>query len=136
MKAANWMPRFCLTALVQAALCFSAQAFDLKGAWATESDICPKIFAKTSKAIIFKDDSEDQGKGFIVDGNVVRGQRIKCVIKSMKEKGPETNVIASCATEIMVDQVRLTFRAVDENRIARVFAGIGGFESNYVRCRL
>lgn len=120
--------------IVQGIACFPAQAFDLNGAWANGSDICPKLFTKTAKSFSFQKNSEDHGRGFIVDGSTVRGQRVKCVIKSRKENKEETHVIASCATDIMVDQVQLSFRTVDDNRIVRIFPGIGGFESTYVRC--
>lgn len=136
MKTPTWMLRLCCTTLVQAAMCLPAYAYDLNGAWATDSGICPKMFSKTPKAVAFKQDSEEWGNGFIVDGNVVRGQGMKCVIKSKKESGAETHVIATCASEIMIDQVRLNFKAVDENTIIRIFSGVGGFDSTYVRCPL
>lgn len=136
MKAAIWTSRFFLTAIVQGTLCLPAQALNLNGAWATEGDTCPKIFSRTAKTFAFKQDSEEWGNGFIVDGNVVRGQGMKCVIRSKKESGPQTHVIATCTSEIMVDQVRLNFKAIDENKIVRIFSGASGFESTYVRCPL
>jgi hypothetical protein len=111
-----------------------SHAFELAGAWTTDSSICPKLFSKTAKAISFKRDSEDHGKGFIVAGNVIRGPRTKCVIKARTENGSETRLLASCASEIMVDQVQVNFKVVDDNKIVRLFPGMETFETAYVRC--
>jgi len=132
MKIAN----LCLAGCLAASNAFStpSHAFDLAGAWTTDSSVCPKLFVKTPKAISFKRDSEDHGKGFIVDGNVIRGPRTKCVIKARTENGPETRLLASCASEIMVDQVQVNFKIVNDNRIVRLFPGMETFETSYVRC--
>ena len=113
----------------------SAPAFDLNGAWATDASSCPNIFKKTATSITFAPNSDMAGRGFIVDGDTVRGQITKCVIKSKKEKGDENYVVASCASDIMVDQVQLSFKVNGPNSITRFFPGIEGMESTFVRCQ-
>src|SRR3954471_3480784 len=113
MKRACLVLGICLQTIIQPGLSLPSHAFDLIGAWTTDTSICPKLFAKAANAISFKRDSEEHGRGFIVAGNVIRGPRTKCTIKSKKETGPETTLIASCATDIMIDQVQINFKVVD-----------------------
>ena len=87
MKTAAVLLGICLQAIAQAGPSRSAHAFDLVGAWTADTSVCPKLFVKTAKAISFKRDSDDYGTGFIVAGNVIRGPRTKCTIKSKKESG-------------------------------------------------
>ena len=136
MKRASLVLGICLQTIIQAGLSLPSHAFDLVGAWATDTSICPKLFTKTAKAISFKRDSEDHGRGFIVAGNVIRGPRTKCAIKSKNETGPETTLIASCASDIMIDRVQVNFKVVDDNRIVRLFPKMETFETTYVRCPL
>jgi len=136
MKRASLVLGMCLQTIIQAGLSLPSHAFDLAGAWTTDTSVCPKLFAKTAKAISFKRDSEEHGRGFIVDGNVIRGPRTKCAIKSKKESGSETTLIASCATDIMIDQVQINFKVIDDNQIVRLFPKMETFETTYVRCPL
>jgi hypothetical protein len=112
----------------------SARAFDLEGAWTSDVGSCPKIFVKSAASTTFAPNSEMWGTGFIVDGNNIRGQITKCVIKTRKEKGNENYVLASCASDIMVDQVQLNFKVNGNNSITRFFPGIEGMERTFVRC--
>ena len=136
MKRVNVVLGICLLTMTQAVLILPSHAFDLVGAWSSDARICSKIFSRTANAISFRQDSDQYGKGFIVEGNVIRGPTAKCVIKSKKENGSETNLLASCASEIMVDQTQLIFRIVDDNTIVRKFPGMENLESSYVRCPL
>lgn len=125
-----------LSILVVAQLGFNlpAKAFDLDGAWTTQADVCKKIFAKTGNTTSFTPDADSYGNGFIVEGNSIRGQTAKCTIKARKEAGAMTHLIAICSTEIMIDQMQFSFKADDDNKITRVFPGMEGFETSYVRC--
>src|SRR6186713_1249409 len=119
MKRGNVVLGICLLTMTQAGLIAPSHAFDLVGAWSNDASVCSKIFTRTAKAISFKRNSDEYGKGFIVEGNVIRGPRAKCVIKSTKENGSEAYLLASCASEIMVDQMQLSFKIVDDNTIVR-----------------
>src|SRR4051812_41213338 len=134
MKTATVLLGICLLTIAQAGSIRSSHAFDLVGAWTADTSVCPKLFTKTGKAIFFKRDSADYGTGFIVAGNVIRGPRTKCTIKSKKESGLETTLIASCASDIMIDQIQLSFKVVDDNKIVRRFPGMEIFETSYARC--
>ena len=136
MKAANLTLAGCLLFPALGGAAIPSHAFELSGAWTTDSGVCPKLFAKTAKAISFQRDSEEHGSGFIVDGNVIRGPRTKCTIKSKKENGPQTTLIAICATDIMIDEVQLNFKVLDDNKIVRLFPKMESFEMTYVRCPL
>ena len=136
MKTASVLLGVCLQTIAQAGSSLPAHAFDLVGAWTTDTSVCQKLFTKTAKDISFTPDSDEYGTGFIVAGNVIRGPRTKCTIKSKKENGQETTLMASCASEIMVDQIQISFKVVDDNTIVRRFPGMEDFETSYVRCPL
>ena len=123
---------YALAAIAASAL--PAQAFDLSGAWASDSGACAKIFTKNGSSISFAPNSELWGSGFIVDGNSIRGQVVKCTIKARKESGANNHLVASCASDIMVDQVQLSFKVNNNNSITRFFPGIEGMERTLVRC--
>ena len=46
------------------------------------------------------------------------------------------NLIAGCATDIMLSNVQFVLKIVDDDNITRVFPGIEGMEVKYHRCRL
>jgi hypothetical protein len=112
----------------------SADAFDLDGAWATQADICKNIFTRAGKAVSFRPDAQDYGTGFIIEGNSIRGQTSKCAIKAKKEAGPMLHLIAVCSMGIMTDQMQLSFKVTDDNRVSRVFPGMDDYDIPYVRC--
>jgi len=68
------------------------------------------------------------------DAMTVQGERHERTIRARKEAGAMTHLIAICSTGIMIDQMQLTFKVDDDNRIARFFPGMEGFETSYVRC--
>jgi hypothetical protein len=113
----------------------SANAFDLDGAWTNQSvEICKNIFTRTGKAVSFRPDAQDYGTGFIIEGNSIRGQTSKCSVKAKKEVGDMLHLIAVCSMGIMTDQVQLSFKVSDDNKVTRVFPGMDGYDIPYVRC--
>jgi hypothetical protein len=113
----------------------SSQAFELSGAWATDKSACDKVFTKKGNTISFKETSDIVGSGFIVDGKQLRGKGVRCEIKSKKVEGDVTHLIAACASNILLSSIQYSYKAVDENRIARLFPGMEGLEILYDRCR-
>ena len=87
-----------------------AYAFDLSGAWATSAGVCDKIFVKQGKTISFKPHSSEFGGGFIVDGSHIRGQSAQCRIKTTKQDGDVTYLLASCATDILLSNAQFSFK--------------------------
>jgi hypothetical protein len=120
--------------LIQIGLCVSPHAFELNGAWAAEKAACPKIFIKNEASIAFAPNSELWGKGFIVEGNSIKGQRISCAIKHRKTQSSELYLLTQCADDIMIDQVQLHLKITGDNSITRYIPAIEGLESTYVRC--
>lgn len=109
-------------------------AFDLNGAWATDAADCPKIFAKKGNAIAFRPKSELHGGGFIIDGNTIRGKTAKCTIKQRREEGGTLQLIASCATDVLLSNMQFSLRIVNDNKVSRIFPGMEGMELAYDRC--
>jgi len=115
-----------------------AGAVELTGAWAPDADKCDKVFVRRGRAkqIDFAEFSGVHGGGFIIEADRLRGKFAKCTIKMRKEDGQGLNLIAGCATDIMLSNVQFVLKVVDDDNITRVFPGIEGMEVKYQRCRL
>src|SRR6267142_5847317 len=55
-------------------------------------------------------------------------------IKARKEDGMNVNLIAACATDIMLSSVQFSLKELDANSVARLFPGIEEMEIRYHRC--
>ena len=113
-----------------------ASAVDLAGAWASSADECPNVFVRRGRAkqIEFSALSDQHGGGFIVEADRLRGKFARCKIKSRKEDGDTVNIIASCATDIMLSNVQFSLKMLDPDKISRIFPGIEDMAISYHRC--
>jgi hypothetical protein len=113
-----------------------AGAVDLSGAWATSADECPNVFVRRGRAkqIDFTALSDQHGGGFIVEADRLRGKFARCKIKTKKEDGDSVNIIAGCATDIMLSNVQFSLKMLEPNKISRIFPGIEGMAISYHRC--
>ena len=129
---------FAAAVMFTAAAPLRAEAVELTGAWAPDADKCEKVFVRRGRAgqIKFAEFSGVYGGGFIIDADQIRGKFATCKIKTRKEEGGGLNLIAACATDIMLSNVQFVLKAVDDNNLTRVFPGIEGMEVKYHRCRL
>src|SRR5690348_9892404 len=103
------IPRAVLVAkaiVISSLLCAGlAHAFELDGSWATDPDQCDRVFTKKGDGVTFSETSDLYGSGFVVDGKKVIGKTARCTINSMKQNGSTVNFLASCATEIMFQNI-------------------------------
>ena len=113
-----------------------AQAFELTGAWASQTDLCPLVFTKKGNQVVFTELSDLFGSGFIVDGDRMRGRSTKCTIKSKTQVGDSLELSAACATSIMVSSVRFNLKIIDDNNLSRSFPEIAGMTLKYSRCSI
>ena len=113
-----------------------ASAFELTGAWASQTDLCPLVFTKKGNQVVFTELSDLFGSGFIVDGDRIRGRSTKCTIKSKKQAGDSLELFAACATSIMNSSVRFNLKVIDDNSLDRLFPEIPGMTLKYSRCSL
>ena len=111
-----------------------ADAFDLNGAWASAADQCAKVFARQGGRLGFAEMSDVYGGGFIIDGDQIIGKFARCRIKARKDDGMNVNLIAACATDIMLSSVQFSLKQLDANSVARLFPGIEEMEIRYHRC--
>ncbi|MDN4999326.1 hypothetical protein ACFQZO_00345 [Bradyrhizobium sp. GCM10027634] len=111
-----------------------AGAVDLNGAWATSADQCEKVFSREGGKLGFTEMSEVYGGGFIVDGDQLIGKFAHCKIRARKDSGTSVNLIAACATDIMLSSVQFNVKALDADNIARLFPGMEDMEIRYRRC--
>jgi hypothetical protein len=111
-----------------------AKAFEFKGSWATAPSACSQVFIKKDGAISFRQDSDQYGGGFIMEGDRVRGQMQTCTINRRKEDGNVIHMVAVCANDIMASNVQFSAKIIDDNTIARIFPGMPEFTLSYSRC--
>lgn len=116
------------------ASCGSAVAFDLNGAWTSDANNCGKVFVRKGGQVTFADMSDVYGGGFIIEGDQISGKFARCRIKAKKDEGATINLVAACATDIMLQNVQFTLREVDANTVIRMFPGMEGIEIKYARC--
>ncbi len=127
-------------AAVAVAVVFSSHpsfAFDLNGAWANNASACGKIFVKTNNTVTMKADADMFGDGFIVRGNAIVGNSVACTVKTRKQVGPLTHLVAACAADkVAFSTFQLSYRVENDNTIVRVFPGIEELNIKYSRCTL
>ncbi|OAF11799.1 hypothetical protein AYJ54_08040 [Bradyrhizobium centrolobii] len=111
-----------------------ADALDLNGAWASDADNCAKVFVRQGVQLGFADMSDVYGGGFIIDGDQIIGKFARCRIKARKDAGPNVNLIAACATDIMLSSVQFSLKELDANSLVRLFPGMEDMEIRYHRC--
>jgi hypothetical protein len=127
--------RFALVLLgATLALTGEAGAFDLNGAWASDADNCARVFVRKGGQVNFTDMSDVYGGGFIIDGNQITGKFARCQIKARKDDGQDINLIAACATDIMLQNVQFNLKPIDANAVSRQFPGMEGMQIKYSRC--
>jgi hypothetical protein len=116
----------------------SARAIDLAGAWATSADQCNKVFTRKGRAkqIGFTSFSGVYGGGFIAEADRLKGKHEICKIKSKKESSETINLVAACASSIMLSHVQFILNVVDENTISREFPGMVDMKVTYHRCQI
>jgi hypothetical protein len=114
----------------------AADAIELTGAWATQTDLCKLVFAKKGNAAVFAELSDLYGSGFIIEGNRIRGKAARCTITSKKQDGDNLELAAACATIIMNQSVRFNLKVIDDNTLSRLFPDIPGMTLKYSRCAL
>jgi hypothetical protein len=112
----------------------AASAFNLNGAWSTNPDECAKVFERRADGIALSASSDVYGSGFVIDGKKIVGKTARCTITSTKEDGSTINFLASCATEIMFDNIQFSLKIVNDDAISRIFPGIPEMSVTYSRC--
>jgi hypothetical protein len=115
-----------------------AGAIDFTGAWATGAEECKNVFVRKGKAnqITFAPMSEVHGGGFIAEPNRLIGRTAKCAIKAKKDDGQTVNIVASCATDIMLSTVQFQLNVVNQDKVRRLFPGMEDMEIFYYRCEI
>src|SRR5258708_34830887 len=97
-----------------------ADALDLNGAWASDADQCAKVFARQGGKLGFTEMSDVYGGGFIIDGDQIIGKFARCSVQARKDDGMNVNLIAACATDIMLSSVQLGLNELDAASDARL----------------
>jgi len=116
---------------------FSANAFDLNGAWTTNADNCGKMFVKKNNRITMTRNSDVFGSGFIVEGDQLRGPAKACKITKRKEEGGVLQLIASCTTDLAVLGTQQVSAKIDsDNQLTRIYPSFPEMGIPFYRCKL
>ena len=113
-----------------------AGAFELSGAWASQSDLCNLVFVKKGSEVMFAELSDLYGSGFIIDSSRIRGKAGRCTIESKKQEGNSLTISAACATSIMNQNMKFNVKILDDDNLSREFEEIPGMSVKYSRCKL
>jgi len=124
-----------LTAAVLAPMA-QANAFELSGAWATDAELCNRIFAKKGNEVVFAELSDLYGSGFIIDGNRIIGKAARCTIESRKQDGDGLELTSACATSIMTQNMKFSLKIIDDSTIRRAIEEVPGMSLKYSRCKI
>lgn len=114
---------------------FSANAFELNGAWATDPSKCDKMFSKKHNAILFTHKSDLYGSGFVVDGNRIRGKLLSCDITGRKQVDAMLNIAVRCSTGIaLLSTTEFNLKIDDDDHITRKLPDFD-MSVSYARCK-
>jgi len=109
-------------------------AADIAGVWSDNSQKCNQIFVRNGSSVSFASDSDQHGSGLIIDGNSIKGKMATCRITHRKMDGDTLHLVASCATDIMLDTMQFSVRMLGENKFSRIYPGVPELEQRYERC--
>jgi hypothetical protein len=113
-----------------------ADAFELSGAWATDVELCDRIFAKKGNEIVFAELSDLYGSGFVIEGNRIIGKAARCTIESRKQGSDGLDLVAACASSIMTQNMKFSLKVIDDNTIRRMIEEVPGMSLKYSRCKV
>ncbi|MGB9369596.1 MAG: hypothetical protein WCE79_26680 [Xanthobacteraceae bacterium] len=129
-----WLLPTLISALVFSSIVRAEDITGIDGLWATDARNCDKIFVKTGQGFSFAKDSDLYGSGFIIDGRRVISQAARCEIKTKKQDGEITHLIAGCATDVMLSNMQASFKTISKDKILRIFPSVSEMEIPFERC--
>ena len=133
MSNSNFVVPAILCAMVSV-FSFSANAFELDGAWATDPSKCDKMFSKKHNAISFTPKSDLYGSGFVVKENRIRGKLLSCDITGRKQVDAVLNIAVRCSTGIaLLSPAEFSLKIDDDNHITRKLPDFD-MSVSYARC--
>jgi len=116
---------------------FSANAFDLNGAWTSNPENCGKVFETKDNGVSFTHNSDVYGSGFIVEGNQMSGPAKLCKITNRKEQAGILYLIASCSTDIAILGTQQVSAKIDnDDRLTRIYPEFPEMGISFFRCKL
>jgi hypothetical protein len=116
---------------------FSADAFDLNGAWSTNEENCSKMFVTENNKPTMTRNSDVFGSGFIADGNQLRGPAKACKIVNRKEVGDVLHLVISCTTDIAVlGTQEVSAKINNDNQVTRIYTEFPEMGISFFRCKL
>ena len=116
---------------------FSANAFELNGAWTSNAENCGKVFEAKNGKVSFTHNSDVFGSGFIVEGNRISGPAKACKITNRKEQGSVLHLIALCITDIAVlGSQEVSAKIDNDDQLTRIYPEFPEMGIPFFRCKL
>ncbi len=110
------------------------RAAELDGAWTNDKAVCDKIFVQNGGKIVFSENGDFYGSGFVIDGRTIRGRAATCKIKSMSKRGNRIHIGATCATDVMLSDTQFDLTVGVDGKLTRSFPGMPEMTMDYQRC--
>ena len=123
-----------MSALLLSSIVRANDMAGINGLWATDARNCDKIFIKTAQGFAFSKDSDLYGSGFIIEGRRVVSPAARCDIKTAKQDGAITHLVAGCASDVMLSNMQASFKTISKDRILRIFPSVSEMEIPFERC--
>lgn len=112
----------------------ASHAAELDGAWANDKDICGKMFIQNGDKVVFANNADFYGSGFVIDGKTIRGKAATCKIKSMSKRGNSIRIAATCASDVMLSDTQFDVTVGTDGKLTRSFPGMPEMTMDYQRC--
>ena len=129
-----WLLPTLMSALVFSSIVRADDITGINGLWATDARNCDKIFSKTANGFSFAKESDLYGSGFIIEGRRVVTPSARCEVKTSKQDGATTHLIAACATDVMLSNMQASFKTISKDKILRIFPAVSEMEIPFERC--
>ena len=129
-----WLPLTVACGVLLSGVALADDITGIDGLWATDARNCDKIFVKSGQGFSFAKESDLYGSGFIIEGRKVVTPVARCDIKTSKQDGATTHLIAGCATDVMMSNMQASFKTISKDRILRIFPQVSEMEIPFERC--
>ena len=116
----------------------SAETPDLsrvQGAWVAEGSQCAAVFRRQGNSIHFARPGATDRDGVLIRGNRIEDTRNRCTIKRAKHEAGHSTMLLACFSGLLVENMLLKLRVIDENTIVRVIDDFPDAGKRWQRCR-
>jgi hypothetical protein len=108
----------------------------LQGAWAMHGTDCDAIFERNGGKIQFRDPGSSLNTGVIISGSKVIASTASCAVNKVREAKDHFSVLMNCSSAVMIGDVTMAFRMVDDTHFERFDPDFPEFSLEFAKCPL